>query len=80
GPEPVWRDHALVPGCGLVLRGQLHTPQPGTHAALARIVYRDRSGAELEPPYPGTISVPGLGALVDLSAHQQARRFTLELQ
>ena len=80
GPEPAWRDHALVPGCGLVLRGQLHTPHPGTHAALARIVYRDRSGAALDPPYPGTISVPGLGALVDLSAHQQARRFTLELQ
>ncbi|MCI9882380.1 heparinase II/III family protein [Methylobacterium goesingense] len=80
GPEPAWRDHALVPGCGLVLRGQLHTPRPGSHAALARIVYRDRDGAELDPPYPGTISVPGLGALVDLSAHQQARRFTLELQ
>lgn len=80
GPEPLWIDHALVPGCGLVLRGQLYTPEPGSHAALARIVYRDRAGAELPPPYPGTISVPALGALIDLSAHQQARRFTLELQ
>ncbi|WP_156376171.1 heparinase II/III family protein [Methylobacterium sp. Leaf117] len=80
GPEPAWIDHALVPGGGLVLRGQLYTPHPGAHAALARIVYRDRQGADLAPPYPGTISVPGLGALIDLSAHQQARRFTLELQ
>lgn len=78
-PEPDWIVHALVPGCGLVLRGQIFTAVPRSHAALARVVYRDAAGAALEPPYPGTISVPSLGALVDLSAHQQARRFTLEL-
>ncbi|MCJ2036263.1 heparinase II/III family protein [Methylobacterium sp. J-068] len=80
GPEATWVEQALVPGCGLVLRGQLHTPTPSAHAALARIVYRDRQGEILPPPYPGTISVPALGALIDLSTHQQARRFTLELQ
>ncbi|MCJ2083911.1 heparinase II/III family protein [Methylobacterium sp. J-090] len=79
GPEPDWIGHALVPGCGLVLRGQIFTATPGAHAALARVVYRDAHGAVLAPPYPGTISVPALGALIDLSAHQQARRFTLEL-
>jgi len=78
-PAPDWIGHALVPGCGLVLRGQIFSASPGTHAALARVIYRDAHGAALEPPYPGTISVPTLGALVDLSAHQQARRFTLEL-
>ncbi|MDO9426181.1 MAG: heparinase II/III family protein [Methylobacterium sp.] len=79
GPEPDWIGHALVPGCGLVLRGQIFTAAPGAHAALARVVYRDVHGAVLAPPYPGTIAVPALGALVDLTAHQQARRFTLEL-
>jgi hypothetical protein len=80
GPEPAWSEHALVPGCGLVLRGQLHVAAPGTRGALARIVYRDQRGAVLPPPYPGAISVPGLDALVDLPAQQQTRRFTLELE
>lgn len=80
GPAPDWIGHALVPGCGLVLRGQLFARTPGPHAALARIVYRNAGGVVLAPPYPGTIAVPTLGALVDLPAHRQARRFTIELQ
>ncbi|KQO51589.1 hypothetical protein ASF08_21940 [Methylobacterium sp. Leaf85] len=79
GPEPDWLDYALVPGSGLVLRGQLFTARPGAHAALARVVYRDADGTVLPPPYPGTIAIPALGALIDLSAQQQARRFTLAL-
>lgn len=80
GPEPDWIGHALVPGCGLVLRGQLYARVPGPHAALARVVYRDAEGVVLPPPYQGTIAMPTLGALVDLAAHQQTRRFTLALQ
>ncbi len=79
GPEP-WRlRHALVPEVGLVLRGQIVAAQADEHAAYAAVVYRDAAGAVLPLPYPGTVSVPGHGASVNLSATPQARRFTLAL-
>ena len=79
GSEPAWFDYVLVPGRNLILRGQVFAAAPGEHAAHARIVYRDMRGIEIAPPYPGTISLPTLGALVNLPAQQQARRFTLDL-
>ena len=79
GTEPAWFDYGLVPGRNLILRGQIFAATPGEHAALARIVYRDLHGTQIAPPYPGTISLPALGAFVNLPAQQQARRFTLDL-
>ena len=80
GPAPDPLRHALVPGIGLVLRGQLFAERPNEHAARVGIAYRDRAGAPIPPPYPGTVSVPALGALVNLPAHAQGRRFTLDLR
>ncbi|GJD56611.1 heparinase II/III domain-containing protein [Methylobacterium dankookense] len=80
GPEPWTLRHALLPGVGLVLRGQVVAGRPDEHAAYAAILYRDAAGAPLPPPYPGTVSVPGHGASVNLPATPQARRFTLSLR
>ncbi len=71
---------ALPDGVGLALRGQLYAPGPDEHAARVRLVYRDGTGTEMAPPYPGALSVPGLGAVFNLSAVPQARRFTLDLR
>ncbi|TGE01777.1 heparinase II/III domain-containing protein [Methylobacterium nonmethylotrophicum] len=85
GPAPEPLRHGLVPGLGLLVRGQIHAGRPDEHAARASLVYRDRDGAEIPPPYPGTVSVPGaegrpgLGATINLPAQPQARRFTLDL-
>ncbi|WP_269153940.1 heparinase II/III family protein [Methylobacterium currus] len=62
GPSPEPLRHGLVPGLGLVVRGQIHAARPDEHAARVSLVYRDRDGAEIPPPYPGTVAVPGLGA------------------
>ena len=78
--SPLSLHFALPDGVGLVLRGQLHAPRPDEHAARVRLVYRDGAGAEIAPPYPGAVSVPGLGAVFNLSAVPQARRFTLALR
>jgi len=80
GPEPWIVRHALLPGVGLVLRGQVVAGRPDEHAAYAAILYRDAAGSPLPPPYPGTVSVPGHGASVNLPATPQARRFTLSLR
>lgn len=79
GTAPAWFDYVLVPGRNLILRGQIFTATPGEHVALARIVYRDLKGTQIAPPYPGTISLPSLDALINLPTQQQARRFTLDL-
>lgn len=79
GTEPAWFDYVLVPGRNLIMRGQVFTAAPGEHAALARIVYRDLRGTQIAPPYPGTISLPTVAALINLPAQQQSRRFTLDL-
>ncbi|MEH3147169.1 MAG: heparinase II/III family protein [Methylobacterium frigidaeris] len=78
-PEPDWLDHAVVPGERLIVRGQFHAASTGEDAALVRVVYHDGDGAEIAPPYPEIVSTPAFGALVNLPAHRQARRFTLEL-
>ncbi|GJD77952.1 hypothetical protein NBEOAGPD_1164 [Methylobacterium gregans] len=80
GPEPLVLAQALVPGAGLVLRGQIFSERPDEHAAYAGVLYRDAAGAELPLPYPDTVSVPGHGASVNLPAKPQARRFTLTLR
>jgi len=80
GPEPLVLVQALVPGAGLVLRGQIFSERPDEHAAYAGLRYRDAAGAELPLPYPDTVSVPGHGASVNLPARPQARRFTLTLR
>ncbi|WP_232631156.1 heparinase II/III family protein [Methylobacterium sp. Leaf118] len=78
--EPVSLTYALPEGVGLTLRGQLYAPRPDEHAARVRLTYRDAAGVEIAPPYPGAVSVPGLGAVVNLSTVPQARRFTLALR
>lgn len=80
GPVPLIVRQDLVPGVGLFLRGQIVSDRAEEHAAYAGIRYRDAAGAELPLPYPGTVSVPGHGASVNLPAKPQARRFTLSLQ
>lgn len=80
GPVPLVVRQDLVPGVGLFLRGQIVSERAEEHAAYARIRYRDAAGADLPLPYPGTVSVPGHGASVNLPAKPQARRFTLTLQ
>lgn len=80
GPEPLVLAQALLPGAGLVLRGQIFSERPDEHAAYAGVLYRDAAGAELPLPYPDTVSVPGHGASVNLPAKPQARRFTLTLR
>ena len=77
---PVSLAYALPEGVGLTLRGQIHAPRPDEHAARVRLTYRDAAGTEIAPPYPGAVSVPGLGAVINLSAVPQARRFTLTLR
>ena len=78
--EPFALRFALPDGVALALRGQIFAPRPDEHAARVRLVYRDAAEAEIAPPYPGAVSVPGLGAVVNLSAVPQARRFTLTLR
>lgn len=79
GPEPEWVRYNLVPGHPLFLRGQIVTRGSEKDGALARIVYRDARGQELPPPYPETLTAPIIGAYMNVPAHIQARRFTLEL-
>lgn len=80
GGEPVVLRYGLVPGMGLVLRGQLYAARTDRHAARVKLVYRDAKGTTIAPPYTGAVSVPALGAMINLAAHQQARRFTLDLE
>ncbi|MGX7707159.1 heparinase II/III domain-containing protein [Methylobacterium sp. Gmos1] len=91
GPQATPQRHGLVPGLRFVVRGQIHAARPDEHAARVSLVYRDRDGAEIPPPYPGTVAVPGLGgrpgadepvlgAAINLPAQPQARRFTLDLE
>ncbi|MBB2963903.1 heparinase II/III family protein [Methylobacterium sp. R2-1] len=72
--------YALAEEIALVLRGQIYAGRVDEHAARVRVVYRDRAGAEIPPPYANAVSVPGLGAVINLSAQPQARRFTLSLR
>ncbi|MCP2079575.1 UNVERIFIED_ORG: hypothetical protein J2W74_000761 [Methylorubrum zatmanii] len=73
-------DYALAEDVALVLRGQIYAARADEHAARVRLVYRDAAGAEIAPPYANAVSVPGLGAVINLSAQPQARRFTLTLR
>nr|WP_284209894.1 hypothetical protein [Methylorubrum aminovorans] len=72
--------YALAEEIALVLRGQIYAARADEHAARVRLLYRDRAGTEITPPYADAISVPGLGAVINLSAQPQARRFTLALR
>ena len=80
GPEPRTLRYHLVGQTPLVLRGQVYAGRPDEHAARVGIVYRDADGAVVPLPYPDTISLPGHGAVVNLPAQPQARRFTLDLR
>ncbi|MBD8907271.1 heparinase II/III domain-containing protein [Methylorubrum zatmanii] len=71
--------YALPQDIALALRGQIYAARADEHAARVRLVYRDAQGAEIAPPYANAVSVPGLGAVINLSAQPQARRFTLAL-
>lgn len=79
GSHPVWYGYAVVPSRRLFVRGQIVTKDIGAEGALARVVFRDARGEEIAPPYPETLSAPTLGAFINIPAHVQARRFTLEL-
>ena len=72
--------YALAEEIALVLRGQIYAARAEEHAARVRLLYRDRADAEIAPPYADAVSVPGLGAVINLSAQPQARRFTLTLR
>ncbi len=89
GPAPLRRRlggkglrfvYALAEDIALVLRGQIYAARPDEHAARVRLVYRSGEGEDIAPPYAGAVSVPGLGAVINLSAQPQARRFTLTLR
>ncbi|MCB5177740.1 heparinase II/III domain-containing protein [Microvirga lenta] len=77
--SPEWFRYSLVPGRPLFVRGQIIAESSGKDGALARVVFRDQLGQELPPPYPETLTAPAVGAFVNIPAHIQARRFTLEL-
>ncbi|CAO4164297.1 heparinase II/III family protein [Methylorubrum aminovorans] len=70
----------LAEEIALVLRGQIYAARADEHAARVRLLYLDRAGSEIAPPYADAVSVPGLGAVINLSAQPQARRFTLALR
>ncbi|HEV2543212.1 MAG TPA: heparinase II/III family protein [Methylobacterium sp.] len=72
--------YVLAEELALVLRGQIYAARVDEHAARVRLLYRDRAGTEIAPPYADAVSVPGLGAVINLSAQPQARRFTLALR
>ncbi len=80
GGEGVRLGFALAEETALVLRGQIYAARADEHAARVRLVYWDRAGGEIAPPYANAVSVPGLGAVINLSAQPQARRFTLILR
>lgn len=80
GGEGVRFGYALAEEIALVLRGQIYAARADEHAARVRLVYRERTGAEIAPPYANAVSVPGLGAVINLAARPQARRFTLTLR
>ena len=79
GSHPAWYSYAVVPGRRMFVRGQIITKDTGADGALARIVFRDARGGEIAPPYPETLNAPTLGSFINIPAHVQARRFTLEL-
>lgn len=79
GSHPTWLSYAVVPGHRIFVRGQIITKETGADGALARVIFRDTRGEEIAPPYPETLSAPTLGAFINIPAHVQARRFTLEL-
>jgi len=79
GSTPLWMRYGVVPGQRLVVRGQLINEASDTDGALARIVFRDASGAAVPPPYEDVQLSPDLGAFIEIPTHRKARRFTLEL-
>ncbi|MCJ2048321.1 heparinase [Methylobacterium sp. J-070] len=78
GVRPVWFRHGLVPGRGLVVKGQVLARGP-SQGALARIVFRDARGGPLPPPYPDTLATLANPAFLDIPVHRQAYRFTLKI-
>jgi hypothetical protein len=77
--KPLWYRYALLAGHPLFIRGQIVTRETGKDGALARVVFRDAQGKQLPLPYPETLMTPAVGAFINIPAHIQARRFTLEL-
>lgn len=76
---PRWQNYGIAPGHPLVVRGQLINRGSEGEGALVRVVFRDRQGDELSPPYKEVQISPAVGAFIDIPVHRQTRRFTLEL-
>ncbi|WP_139173897.1 heparinase II/III family protein [Methylobacterium sp. UNC378MF] len=78
GPQPIWFRHGLVPGRGLVVKGQV-IAQGATEGVLARLAFHDVGGDLIPPPYPDTLATLAVPAFLDIPVHRQAYRFTLKI-
>ncbi|SFJ51298.1 Heparinase II/III-like protein [Methylobacterium brachiatum] len=78
GAQPLWYRHGLVPGRGLIFKGQI-IAQGQTEGARAQVVFRDARGNQLPPPYPDTLATPAIPAFIDIPVHRAAYRFTLKV-
>lgn len=76
---PRWQNYGIVPGHPLVVRGQVINRGAEGDGALVRVIFRDRQGKEMTPPYDDVQISPEVGAFIDIPVHRQTRRFTLEL-
>jgi hypothetical protein len=76
--EPVWFRYGVVPDQPMFIRGQLINEGASGDGGLARIIFRNTQGKILPPPDDLSIS-PAIGAYIDIPAHRQTRRFTMEL-
>jgi hypothetical protein len=77
--KPVWLSYATVPDHPLFIRGQLINESMASDGALVQVVFRNAHGEQLPPPYSGIPVSPDIGSFIEIPAHRQTRRFTLEL-
>ncbi|MBD2745558.1 heparinase II/III family protein [Microvirga sp. BT688] len=76
--EPTWLTYGVVPAKTLFVRGQLINQSGSAEGALARVVFRNRSG-EIVASQDDLPTSPIVGAYIDIPVNRQTRRFTLEL-
>ena len=77
--EPIWFSYATALDHPLFIRGQLINESMASDGALVRVVFRNVQGDQLPSPYSDMANSPEIGSFIDIPAHRQTRRFTLEL-